>query len=270
MMTLLQVIGRSSSFLEKKGVANARRMAEEVIADALCMKRLELYLDFERPLKEEELAAARAAVVRRAEHEPAQYISGEVEFAGVTIKVTQDVLIPRPETEVLVEMIAKQPLSGRLFDVCTGSGAIAIALKKRFPDLEIVASDLSAKALDLAKENAKAAGVEIEFVQGDLLEPFHGMCDYLVCNPPYLTEQEYESVDPEVLWEPKLALVGGKSGLEIYRRLKLDRVVRKAAWLEIGRGQGESVKEIFEAQGLTGRFESDWAGHDRFFFLEID
>lgn len=269
-MTVLQVIGRSSSFLAKKGVVNARRMAEEVIADALSMKRLDLYLDFERPLKDDELAAARAAVVRRGEHEPTQYIAGVVEFAGVSLKVNSDVLIPRLETEVLVEMIAKQPLAGRLFDVCTGSGAIAIALKKRFPNLEVVASDISQKALDVAKENAKMAGVEVEFIQGDLLEPFHGMCDYLVCNPPYLSDQEYEEVEKEVLWEPKRALVGGKSGLEIYRRLKLAGVVRKKAWLEIGRGQGVGVKEIFEAQGLNGRFESDWSGHDRFFFLEID
>ncbi len=269
-MTVLQIIGRSATFLAKKGIENARRMAEEVIADALCVKRLDLYLQFDRPLDEAELENCRKVIIRRGEREPSQYIAGQVEFARVRLKVTSDVLIPRPETEVLVEMIAKTPLEGRLFDVCTGSGAIAIALKKRFPDLEVVASDLSPKALAVAKENALTAGVKIEFVQGDLLEPFVGMCDYLVCNPPYLSEEEYNAVDLEVKHEPKMALIAGKSGLEIYRRLDLKGIVRKKAWLEIGRGQGEAVKEIFQSKGYQCHFESDWSGHDRFFFLEMD
>ncbi|MCH9609012.1 MAG: Release factor glutamine methyltransferase [Chlamydiales bacterium] len=270
MKSLLQIIGHSSTFLEKKGVPNARRMAEEVLSDVLDVKRLDLYLHFDRPLNEKELARCRAAILLRGERKPAPYIKGEIEFAGVRLKITPDVLIPRPETELLVEKIAKEPLEGRLFEPCTGSGAIAIALKKRFPHLEVFASDLSSKALEVARANAKAADVKITFLEGDLLAPFEGVCDYLVCNPPYLSNSEYEKVDPEVKWEPKMALVGGESGFEFYQRLKLEGVVKHKAWFELGMGQGEGVKEIFQSQGFQCHVESDWAGHDRFFFLEID
>ena len=259
MKTLLQIIELSAAFLETQGIERPRRSAEEVIADALGKKRLDLYLEFERPLIEEELAQCRAVIQRRAAGEPAAYIAGKVEFAGVTLEVDRSVLIPRPETEILVEKMSG--LEGVVWDVCTGSGAIGIALKKRFPHLEVVLGDLD---VEVAKRNAERNGVDVTVVQGDLLTPFEGECDHLVCNPPYVTAEEYETLSREVRdFEPKRALVGGVTFFERLQK-ELNRV-RKKIWLEIGTGQGERVKEIFQG----GVVEKDWAGHDRFFSLEL-
>ncbi|MCP5470264.1 MAG: peptide chain release factor N(5)-glutamine methyltransferase [Chlamydiales bacterium] len=259
MKSLLEVILLSSDFLEKKGLERPRRSAEEVIADALGKKRLDLYLEFDRLLNEDELAKCRAVIQRRACGEPAAYIAGKVEFAGVMLEVDRSVLIPRPETEILVEKM--KGLEGIVWDVCTGSGAIGIALKKRFPHLTVVLSDLD---VEVAKKNAELNKVDVEILQGDFLDPFEGACDHLVCNPPYLTEEEYAQTSPELRdFEPKRAFVGG---LTFYERLKgeLGRV-RKKIWLEIGATQGVAVKEIFG----SGIVEKDWAGHDRFFSLEL-
>ncbi len=264
MKTLLDIIERSTTFLDSHGVNQARRQAEEVIADALEVKRIDLYLQFERPLTETELASCRDVIVRRAKHEPTAYIAGRVDFAGVCLKVTPDVLIPRPETEILVEKIAKEPLEGVLFDICCGSGAIGIALQKRFPDLKVYMSDLSPEAVAIARENSEG----IEVFEGDLLEPFGELKpDYIVCNPPYVTASEYEQLDPEVKWEPKSALVSGETGLEFYERLAQELDCKKG-WLEIGTGQGEAVQQIFEKAGWQAHYEADWSGHDRFLTIE--
>lgn len=270
MKTLLDVIQRSELFLKERGIERPRREAEEVIADALGMRRIDLYLQFERPLTEEELAKLRDPIVRRANHEPAAYISGIVPFCDLEIKVTPDVLIPRPETEILVEKIT-ETLKGRdlegktLWDMCCGSGCIGHSLKKKFPVLNVVLSDLSEKALAVARQN----GTGVAFKQGDLFAPFEGeACDFLVCNPPYVTQEEYDGLAPEVKAEPKMALIGG---LEFYRRIaeKLFDFLKPGgmAWFEIGSGQGEDVKKIFNNNGSV---ENDWAGHTRFFFLERD
>lgn len=262
MITLLHIIERAANFLEKCKIQRPRRSAEEVIADALGKKRLDLYLEFDRPLETSELDLCRVAIQRRGKGEPAAYIAGKVAFAGVTLEVNSAVLIPRPETEILVETMHN--LKGVLWDVCTGSGAIAIALKKRFPDLRVIASDISEKALQVAQRNAKRNKVDIEFLLGDLLEPFEGECDYLVCNPPYVLPEEYGALSWEVRgFEPKEALLGGYA---FYERLAKGRSsVKKKIWLEIGSGQGSKVKEIFQG----GLVEKDWAGHERFFSLEM-
>lgn len=270
MKTLLDVIQRSESFLQERGIERPRREAEEVIADALGVRRIDLYLQFERPLTEEELAKLREPVVRRGNREPAAYIAGTVSFCDLSIKVTPDVLIPRPETEILVEKIAETlkgcDLEGKtLWDMCCGSGCIGLALKKKFPSLNIVLSDLSDKALAIARQN----GDGVAFRQGDLFTPFEGeTCDLFVCNPPYVTEEEYAGLTPEVKAEPKMALIGG---LVFYERIaaRLFHFLNPGgmAWFEIGSGQGEHVKRIFNGKG---RIENDWAGHTRFFFLERD
>ena len=255
-MNLLEVIQHSAAFLEKKGIENPKRSAEEVIADAFGKKRLDLYLEFDRPLDQGELAKCREVVKRRATGEPAAYIAGKVEFAGVTIHVDSSVLIPRPETEILIEKMGQ--LEGVVWDVCTGSGAIGIALKKKFPHLTVVMSDIA--SVELAKKNAMQNGVDVEILQGDLLEPFTGQCDILVSNPPYVID--YEALSFEVKnFEPRLALEGGYS---FYERLALQKErVRKKIWLEIGAKMGPRVIEIFGG----GTVEPDWAGHDRFFFF---
>ncbi|MCH9627145.1 MAG: Release factor glutamine methyltransferase [Chlamydiales bacterium] len=270
MKTLLEVILHSEAFLQKHGIERPRREAEEVIADALEMRRIDLYMDFERILIEEELQKLRTSIKRRALHEPTAYIAGHVPFADLKIQVSPAVLIPRPETEILVEKITKtlrgKDLQGKvLWDLCCGSGCIGHALKKRFPELGVVLSDVSEEALAVARAN----GEGVTFKQGDLFAPFDGeRCDFLVCNPPYVTEEEYEMLTPEVKKEPKTALVGGVVFYERIAASFADYLNPGALlWLEMGTGQGEVVKKIFQGKGEV---ENDWSGHTRFFFLETD
>lgn len=280
MYAIREILHFCSEHLKKHFIRYPKRQAEELMCYVLGMKRIDLYLNFERLLEEEELAFCRRAIKRRVSGEPLQYIRGVVDFYGCSIVVDSRVLIPRPETEVLVDKIAyslsKEDLKGKiLWDVCCGSGCIGISLKKRFPDLKVMLSDLSASALETARENAKRNGVEASIVRGDLLEPFKGMkTHYLVSNPPYISREEYEKLDREVKgFEPELALLGGETGFEFYKRLAKDLpshlLPLGKAWLEIGYRQGESIYKIFSHYPWKTRsFEKDWAGLDRFFFLE--
>jgi release factor glutamine methyltransferase len=272
MKQLQDVLTLSTQYLEEHGVPDSRRQAEELVCDGLGVRRLDLYTDFERPLTPEELTMLRERLQRRGAREPAAYIQGEVEFYDATIQVTPAVLIPRQETELLVDKIAKEidPEGTTLWDVCCGSGCIGIALKKKFPQMRVILSDISGDALAVARRNAEINGVEVEIKQGDLLDPFDQV-DYVVCNPPYVTEEEHATLDPEVKGhEPRTALVSGPTGLEFYRRLAeaLHLKATRKAWLELGTGQGERVNEIFDLPYWKKRaVEKDWAGHDRFFSL---
>jgi len=287
MKTILEVLNLSCDFLKKKGINHARRQSEDLLSDALNLNRIELYTNYEKPLSEDELDLCRQNLARRSKGEPLQYIKGHVDFYGCDIQVNPNVLIPRQETEIFVDMIAKQlakdelekgTLKGKvLFDVCTGSGCIGISLKKKFPDLTVFLSDLSIDALKIAKENATKNSCEVECLIGNLLEPFKGKkCDYFICNPPYVTEKEYESLDIEVKnYEPKLALVGGDSGYEFYERLavQLSGYLKLSAkgFFEIGRGQGAHILSLFkDGPYVNCQFKQDWSSHDRFFLLEIE
>lgn len=282
MKSVLEILNLSTDYLQQRNIRNARRQAEELISAVLRKARVQLYMEFDRPLMELELNLIRNQLVRRGKGEPLQYIQGEVEFLNCVIKVTPAVLIPRQETEQLADMIIQrlsaQALQGKvLWDICCGSGCIGIALKKKFPELEVVLSDISTDALHIAKENAQINGVDVAFVEGDLLHPFMGKkTHFLVCNPPYVTEEEYGQLEEEVAkYEPRTALVSGKSGLEFYQRLAegLDKVLEAKghAWFEIGKGQGQAVQQMFaRAPWVLSRSEKDWAGHDRFFFLEME
>lgn len=267
MKTLLEIVTLSCQYLQERGIERARREAEDLIAYALKLKRIDLFLYHDRPLNPDELLICREFVKKRAAGIPAQYIAGEVCFAGCTLKVNPAVLIPRCETEILVEKVAqelaKEDLQGKvLWDMCTGSGCIAIALKKRFPELCVKASDLSAAALAVAQENAVLNGVEITFLQGDLFKPFgEETCDFFISNPPYVTEKEYETMPKQ---EPQLALVGGPSGLEFYQKIA-QHLKAPRAWLEMGTGQGEHVRALFDK--WEAKVEKDWANHDRFLVL---
>lgn len=282
MKTLLDVLKRSTEYLEQRGISHPRRQSEDLIADALGIKRMQLYLEFDRPLTEAELTDCRARLMRRGKGEPLQYIHGKVEFHDCTLKVDSGVLIPRQETEILVDKIIQallnQDLAGKvLWDVCCGSGCIGIAIKKKYPELEVVLSDLSAAALKVARENAQLNSVDVAFVEGDLLKPFFGKrADYVVCNPPYIAENEFKELNAEVRdFEPRMALIGGITGLEFYDRLakELPSFLSTGGkvWFEIGKGQGAGVSNLFcTAPWTHNRVEQDWAGHDRFFFLEIE
>lgn len=282
MRTILDILNLSTEYLKQKGIDNSRRQAEELLSQALGVDRMSLYLQFDRPLVDEEVNRCRLWLQRRGQGEPLQYISGKVDFFDCQIKVTSAVLIPRQETEILVDKIAKE-LAGQtladkvLWDICCGSGCIGIALKKRFPELQVVLSDISSAALAIARENAKNNAVNVDFLEGDLLEPFkEKFADFVVCNPPYVANAELTTLDVEVRdHEPKMALIAGETGLEFYHRLAKDlpRVLKPGGkvWLEIGTGQGAAVQKAFEGPCWKKRsVEKDWSDHERFFSLEIE
>lgn len=271
MKTIGEVLKLSTAFLEERKMARPRRIAEDLLSHALKLKRMELYLQFDKPVIEAELDTIRTQLKRCAKGEPLEYVAGEVDFFGCRIKVDRSVLIPRPETEILVELVSKRVERGTLWDICTGSGCMGIALKKAKPELSVTLSDISPEALSLAEKNGKRNGVEVEILQGDLLAPFRGRkADAIVCNPPYVSEEEYRTLDPSVKdFEPKLALVGGERGIEMYERLQkeLPAYLNPGAqvFFEIGATQGESLKKLFPA----GEIQADWAGHPRFFIINF-
>lgn len=282
MKTILETIRLAEGYLSDKGIPNPRLEAERLIADVFNLNRIDLYMQFDRPIEEEELEKCRQALKRRGNREPSQYISGKIHFAGLKLIVNPSVLIPRQETEILVEKISeslsRMPLEGKIMlDMCTGSGCIGLALKKRFPELNVFLTDISSEALLVASKNAESNACEVTVLEGDLFEPFKGQsCDFFVCNPPYISEKEFQCLDPEVrMFEPKKALVGGVMGTEFYKRLarELPSYLKPSgkAWMEIGHQQGDHVKSIFESSNWTHMaIEKDWSGHDRFFSLERD
>lgn len=267
MKTVLTLLDLSVEFLRKNGVLDPRQIAQDLLAHTLGWKRLDLYLNYERPLSEREIAPFREKIARAAKKEPVEYIIGEIEFCGLLLKVDKRALIPRKETEIFVEKIAKQIEKGVLFDVCTGSGCIGIALKKKRPDLEVFIGDLSSAALDLARENAEKNGVDVHLLQGDFLEPFRGKkADIVVCNPPYIRKSDYEKLDPSVrMFEPIEALIGGEKGTEYYERMQreIPGYLKENARLffEIGYDQEEALLELFP----EGKIERDFSSHPRFF-----
>ena len=275
MKTLGDVLKLSSEFLQKKGIDKPRRQVEELLSYVLKLPRIELYMQFDRPLIEQELTQLREAIKRRAEGEPWQYIAGEVEFLDCRLKVNKNVLIPRQETEILADRILKELPEApvEIWDVCTGSGCIGIALKKKRPDCKVILSDISPEALAVAKENAN--GVEVELLQGDLLGPFQGKADVIVCNPPYISAKDYAGLDREVReWEPKTALVGGVSGFEFYHRLAQDlpRYLKPSGkvYFEIGTGMGEQIKNLFDPSVWKSvQIAQDWSSHDRYFLASL-
>lgn len=272
MKTVKEILLLATDYFKERKVAAPRLSAEELLANLLGLKRIELYMQFDRPLLEEELSLFRPMLKRRGQGEPVDYILGRVQFGSVSLKVDSNVLIPRPETEILLERICKENFeTGTALDLCTGSGCLAVALKKRFSQLQVSASDLSAQALEVAKQNAEQNGVEVKFYQGDLLQPLSGLkFDLVVCNPPYISQAEFDRLDREVSgFEPKSALLAGQTGLEFFERLARDLPSHLNAgahcFFEMGAGQGEAVKNIFNLAGWKEiHVENDWAGHTRF------
>lgn len=283
MKSIGEILLLAARFLKERGVEHPRRDVEELLASFLRCKRLDLYLHFDLPLEEKELEALRNAIKRRAKGEPLQYILGEMEFFGAQFLLSPAVLIPRPETEILVSIVAKcfcaneaQEQSTILWDLCCGSGVIGISLKKKFPWLTVVLSDLSKDALAIADQNANKNQVEVTLLAGDLFAPLVGKrADLIICNPPYISAGDFAQISPSVRdFEPKLALVGGEDGLVFYRRLAGEAPAflnpGGRLYLEIGYDQGEAVSKIFSHEPWkAGRLEQDWAGKDRFFFVEI-
>lgn len=262
----------AADFVERD-IPSPRLDAELLVAHSLGHDRVGLYLDLERPLNGDELTAIRGLVKRRRSHEPVAYILGKREFVGRPFDVDPAVLIPRPDTETLIEralsLLPKEE-PARLADLCTGSGCIAITLAAERPECEVDASDLSAEALVVAERNRARHGVEarVQLRQGDLWDalPAEASYDLIASNPPYVTESEWAGLSPDVrAHEPRIALVGGADGLDFYRRLAehaADRLVRGGhLLLEVGQGQAPAVEEMLHAAGLAGvRSHDDLGG----------
>jgi release factor glutamine methyltransferase len=276
MLTLLEIVRRSTEFLARHGVESPRLNAELLVGHALGLPRMQLYVQFERPLAEAELGRIRPLVKRRADREPLQYILGSVEFGGLTIKVDRRALIPRPETELLLELaLARVPAgAGRFLDLGTGSGALALALARARPEAHVTAVEREEAALTLARENVAAHGLEgrVVLLRSDWFgavgdgEAF----DLIVANPPYLADAELAGTEPEVRdHEPRTALTSGPEGTEDLARILAGARsrLRPEAWLwcETGPSQRARLDELARAAGFS-RIEShpDLTGRERF------
>lgn len=252
-MTVLEVLNAATGFLDKQGVESPRLNAEHLLAHVLGKKkRIELYLEFERPLGEAERAPLRDLVRQRGEGRPLQHLLGTVDFLGNIFASDARALIPRPETEQLVELvqgIAAAP-DLRILDVGTGSGVIALSLAIKFPQAAVSACDISADALSLARENAARHGLEprVSFHQGDLLTGIAGPFDVIVANLPYIPSGELSGLSREVRHDPQLALDGGADGIALIARLVRDALRALAPGgllaMEIGIQQAGAVKAL--------------------------
>lgn len=257
--TTLKILNWTKEYFGSRGIENARLEAEWLLCAATGLDRVGLYLNYDKPLNGEELALFRRMVARRARREPLQHILGSQEFCGLDFRVSPDVLIPRHDTETLVEeALRRAPRAASVLDIGTGSGCIAVVLAKRLPGARVTAVDVSAAALELARANARANGAEVEFLHGSLLEPVAGRrFDLIVSNPPYIPSADIAWLAPEVReGDPRLALDGGVDGLEIYRRLipaSLEHL-EPEGWLlvEVGAGQARDVAELFDATSGYG------------------
>ncbi len=244
--TPLRLITWTQGFFSRGGVDAPRLTAEILLAHALSCDRVRLYLDFDKPLGAPELAAFRELVRRRAAGEPTAWLTGRREFLGQVFRVGPEVLVPRPETELVVEAaVARLPPGGALLDLCTGSGCIAISAALARPDVRVVATEVSPEALRVARENAVALGARVELLEGDLFGPIPDgeRFDVVVSNPPYVPSGEIAGLSREVRREPRLALDGGADGLDILRRI----VSGAPSWL---RPDGSLVVEMHETHAL--------------------
>jgi release factor glutamine methyltransferase len=250
--TTLKLLAWTKDFLHSKGVANARLEAEWLLCAATGLDRVGLYLQYDKPLNESELASYRALVARRARREPLQHILGSQEFCGLEYEVTPDVLIPRYDTELLVfEAIKRLPDARSVLDIGTGSGCVAVSLQKRLPHATVTATDISEAALSVARRNAARHEAPIEFLIGSLFTPVVGRSfDLIVSNPPYIPTTDIETLDQEVRdYDPRTALDGGADGLDIYRALipASFEHLNLGGWrlVEIGVGQAVDVVQLF-------------------------
>ena len=274
-MTLLEVLQSTTAYFTKHKLENPRLNAEHLIAHVLKMSRLELYLEFETKLNEQELAQLREMVKRRAEGEPLQHLLGTVEFCGQTFLCDKRALVPRPETEELTGLLIAawewRIGKGKIIDVGTGSGIIAVSLAKAFPDAKVFAVDISDDALALARENANRLGLSerIQFWKGDLLENLDERFDLIVANLPYVSMKGRQSLAREVLHDPEVALFAGEKGDELVRKL-----IEQAPShlnpggllaLEIGINQAEELAEFLRLKNYHDiEAKKDYSSTPRF------
>lgn len=283
MLSLLEIIAKTTDFFASKGVESARLNAEHVIGHALGLKRMQLYLQFERLLTDAELDKIRPLVKRRAQREPLQHILGTVEWGGLTLKCDRRALVPRPETEELLEMVLARvnevppdaaKTEWRILDLGTGTGALALGLAKAWPEARVTAVDASAEALSLARENALTTGLaeRVGFILSDWFSalPDAARFEVIVSNPPYLTDDEVAAAEPEVrLHDPRAALVAEDAGLADLKTIiagAADRLLPNGLLaLETGIAQHSTLVKILETAGWRAiESRKDLSGRDRF------
>ncbi|MCR4424715.1 MAG: peptide chain release factor N(5)-glutamine methyltransferase [Firmicutes bacterium] len=279
-LQVLGVLKLATDYLRSRGIDSARLDAEVLLAEILGMERIRLYVEYDRPLSGRELGAYREAVARRAARVPVAYITGHKEFMSLDFAVDSRVLVPRPDTEILVEAARDEILSmgvsePMIVDLGTGSGAIACSLGKLLPSAHILATDISSDALAVAEANVVRLGLDdrVRLAQGDLFEPLDkegfSRVHAVVSNPPYIPEVDMSSLVPEISkHEPAIALLAGPDGLDFFRRMaaEVSPYLEPGGLiaLEVGDGQANAVAGLLEDAGLVMvRRVCDYAGHFR-------
>jgi len=266
---LIDILNLSSNYLSEKKIENPRLNAELLIGHALNLKRVQLYLNYEKPLTETEVDAIRSLIKRRAKLEPLQYIIGETEFFALKFKVNRFTLIPRPETEILVEKIIEttkrvyqSPCSLKILDIGTGCGNIAISLAKHLPYVSIMAIDINQETLNVAKQNAVQHEVQhqidfknIDIFEKNFIQNYAGQFDLIVSNPPYISEQEIPGLPHEIKnHEPHSALIGGIDGMQFYQHiLQISGYLLKSPGilgLEISYGKHNQLQDLFNQKSF--------------------
>ena len=276
-MTVLEVLQSTTVYFRKRNIDSPRLNAEHLLAHVMGRKRIDLYLEFERRLPESELAPLRELVKRRGSGEPRQHLLGTVEFCGRIFRCDKRALVPRPETEQLVELLISrfksEIASSRLVDVGTGSGVIALTLAAEFPTAEIVGVDISEDALMLARENAEQLNLadRVRFLRSNLFENVQPNFDLIVANLPYVSTEDRQKLSREVLRDPEAALFAGPRGDELVRQL----IAQAASWfrpggilaMEIGIGQSETLVAALAEKNYRDIFpEKDYSGVIRLLF----
>lgn len=282
--TIQRLLTWITDYLTKNGVDTPRLSAELLLSHVLGLRRIELYTQFDGVVDQEQLDRLHDLVKRAGRHEPVAYLVGRTEFYSIDLDVTPDCLIPRPETELLVqraiEFLRTRRGPQHVCDLCTGCGCIAVAVAKNFPEARVIATDISDRALAVAARNVQKHQLtgRVELLCGDLFEPLVPhldvtQWDLIACNPPYVSAAEYEALDPSVRdFEPRLALWAGGDGLDVYRRIcqDIDRFLTPggALLLEIGYAQGPAVQALLDGTALFAetRIEKDPNNNDRIAF----
>ena len=287
--TIQKLLNWITKHFADKDIDSPRLSAELLLSGVLVMKRIELYTQFDKPVVKQQLDSLHDLVKRAGQNEPIAYLVGKTEFYSLEINVTPDCMVPRPETELLVEraieFLRTRPGTQFVCDLCTGSGCIAVAIGRNYPDARIIATDICDAALAVAAGNVEKHQLKerITLLCGDLFDPIiSGLdvnklvpdsdrgFDLIVCNPPYVSTDEYEKLDRNVKdYEPKIALFAGVDGLDIYRRIieRADEFLKPdtALMLEIGYAQGQAVRQLLEQTGAFAeiKIEKDLHNNDR-------
>jgi len=279
--TIQRLLNWVTDYLATKGIESPRLSAELLLSHVLALKRIELYTQFNKQVPRQQLDKLHDLVKRAGLHEPVAYLTGKTEFYSLELEITADCMIPRPETELLVQRAIEflRTRSGTQFvcDLCTGSGCIALAIAKNFPEARVIATDISDAALAVAARNIENYRLkeQVRLLCGDLFEPIIkqldvSQFDLIVCNPPYVSAAEYENLDKNIKdYEPQSALLAGEDGMDVYRRIveKVGEFLKPGAllMLEIGYAQGPAVRELLEQNGSFAeiKIEKDLHDNDR-------